>query len=419
MESLNICYLTFISRYTLLSILISFWSCQLEPLPDAVVLSEQEIDLSEVRDSALIDLKKLSLMHVDTTRFPRSWDREKQSLILDPDYIWTSGFYAGCLWKAYAITGDTTWLSKARTYTWAMREQSLNSSTHDLGFMIMNSFGQGVLCEANPAWDSVLLVAAQTLKGRFVPTVGALQSYGSLEARECPVIIDNLMNLELLFWASNQTGDTTFAHIAKQHADFTLQNHQRSDGSIIHVVVWDKEEKKWSDNLPGQGKSENTTWSRGQAWAIYGLGMVYQYTGDVRFLQAAQAAAAYWLNRLPNHEVPFWDFDLAAGDPPFRDASAAVIATVGLLRLADWTDDPRYRSAAKQTFFRLSQAPYRDLSDPFILSHAVGSVPHAHDIDRPLIYADYYYLEALTYLLENEKKAPYLEKNRKAAATNN
>ncbi|MEL6624681.1 MAG: glucuronyl hydrolase [Bacteroidota bacterium] len=416
---MNILSLKLMSRYVLLGVWISLWSCQLKPLPDAVVLSEQEIDLSEVRDSALHDLKKLSHMHVDTTRFPRSWDGKKQSLILDPDYIWTSGFYAGCLWKAYAMTGDTTWLPKARTYTWAMRDQSLNKSTHDLGFMIMNSFGQGVLCEENTAWDSVLLTAAQTLKERFVPAVGAIQSYGSLEERMCPVIIDNLMNLELLFWASRQTGDTTFARIAELHADFSLQNHQRSDGSMIHVIVWDKEEKKWNDDLAGQGKSEKTTWSRGQAWAIYGFGMVYQYTGDVRFLHAAQAAAAYWLNRLPNHEVPFWDFDLVAGDPPFRDASAAAIATVGLLRLADWADDAHYRSAAQQTFIRLSQAPYRDSSDPFILSHAVGSVPHAHDVDRPLIYADYYYLEALTYLLENEKKAPYLEKNRKAAATNN
>ncbi|MEL6133722.1 MAG: hypothetical protein AAFR59_10195, partial [Bacteroidota bacterium] len=391
-------------------------------LPTAEPLKEAQIQAFDVQESllqALDDLRALTILHRDSTTFPRSWDISHQALVTDPDYVWTSGFYAGCLWQAFALSGDSSWLPEARQYTWAMEQQRHNTSTHDLGFMLMNSFGQGLACEERLEWEKVLQEAAVTLSQRFVPSVGAMQSSGPMSSVTCPVIIDNLMNLELLFWASRYTGDQTYFRMAQQHADFSLKNHQRDDGSTVHVVVWDKEETQWKYNLSGQGKTEQTTWSRGQAWAIYGFTMVYQYTRETRFLKAAQKAADYWIGALPHAEVPFWDFDIEAGDPPFRDAAAAAIGAVGLLKLAHATGNEQYFEKGRNTLIRLSLPPYQDPHEPFILSHAVGSVPHTHDVNRPLIYADYYYLEGLTYLLNQEIDVQNLGRNNTAAATIN
>ena len=335
---------------------------------------------------------------------------------------WTSGFWPGNLWYIYEYTQKSSWKKEAENWTNALKANENNKTTHDLGFMMYCSYGNAYRLTGNKQYKDVLIQSAKSLASRFNSNIGCIESWDSRESWDkktfwgFPVIIDNMMNLELLFFASKETGNRDFYDIAVKHAEITMKNHLRPDYSSYHVVDYDTTSGKVLARQTFQGFSDNSTWSRGQAWGIYGFTMVYRETKDKRFLKTAQKMADYFLNHknLPADMVPYWDFNVAERgykadwnylpekrDYKIRDASAAAITSSALFELSRYSsksDSLRYLNAAKHMLSSLSSAQYKadfGANNGFLLKHAVGSFPHNSEIDVPLIYADYYFLEAL------------------------
>jgi unsaturated chondroitin disaccharide hydrolase len=314
---------------------------------------------------------------------------------------WTSGFFPGTLWYLYEHSLDTVLKSAAGRWTVLVEGQKLNSRTHDVGFMINCSFGNGYRITGDLHSKEVLLQAARTLSGRFNPKVGCIKSWDWSPQWAFPVIVDNMMNLELLMWASRNGGGDTLAAIARSHALRTIQNHFRPDGSTFHVVDYDPLTGVVVTRQTHQGAADSSVWARGQAWALYGFTMMYRETRDPRFLGAARRAAGFFLDHLPPDHVPYWDFDAPGIPNEPRDASAAAIAASGLIELSRFCppsgEGYRYRQAATEILSSLCSPKY--LAEPAssygILKHAVGNRPANTEVDVSLVYGDYYFVEAL------------------------
>jgi unsaturated chondroitin disaccharide hydrolase len=337
--------------------------------------------------------------HLDKTTFPRSINADG-SLDLVPSRDWTSGFYPGSLWYMYDYTKDLNWADSAAAWTAGLESVKLNTHTHDLGFVLYSSFGNGLRLTDNPAYAPILLQGAQTLIKRFDPEIGSIRSW-DFKPWQYPVIIDNMMNLELLFWATKYSGDSTFYHIAVKHADTTLKNHFRADNSSYHVVDYDTLTNDVLAKKTHQGNADESAWTRGQAWGLYGFTVMYRETGDQKYLDQAIKIAAFYLNhpRMPEDLIPYWDFDAPNIPDEPRDASAAAITASALLELSKYTPSKNgYFKAAEKMLASLSSSAY--LAKPgtnnnFILMHSTGHMPKGSEIDVPISYADYYYLEAL------------------------
>jgi unsaturated chondroitin disaccharide hydrolase len=311
---------------------------------------------------------------------------------------WTSGFFSGSLWLTYGSTGEPSWRSQAERWQAGLESQRNNTSTHDVGFMVFNSFGNGYKHTGVDAYRHVVLDAAESLASRFSPVVGATRSWGGPSSPSFTVIVDNMMNLELLFWAARNGGNPAFQGMATSHALKTMEHFVRSDGSTYHVVEFDPATGAVQQKRTHQGLSAESTWSRGQAWAIHGFAIAYRETGDPRFLSTARRLADYFITHLPTDKIPFWDFDAAGPGEP-RDSSAAAIAASGLLELARLEPDSgraaSFRAASGAILDSLSAAYLaRGTSDQAILLHGTGSKPH-NDVDRGYVFGDYYYVEAL------------------------
>jgi pectin methylesterase-like acyl-CoA thioesterase len=316
---------------------------------------------------------------------------------------WTSGFFPGTLWYLHKHTKDERLRAQAVRWTLPLADIPAGTFSHDLGFQFNSSFVNAYRFTGEERFRVPALNAARLLANRFNPAVGAIKSWDWMPAnRPFPVIVDNMMNLELLFWGARQPdGDPGWRNIAVQHAHTTLRHHVRPDHSSFHVVVFDPRTGGVLEKITHQGYADSTTWSRGQAWLIYGFTMVYRETGDEVFLAAAQRAADYFIARVPGLEVPCWDFQ--APDCPRtapRDASAGAIAASGLIELSAYVDDTaemRYRTAAGRMLIALSSAPQCAPTDASaaLLPHAVGNHPAGTEIDVGLSYADYYFVEAL------------------------
>jgi unsaturated chondroitin disaccharide hydrolase len=318
-----------------------------------------------------------------------------------PSRDWTSGFFAGEMWLMYQITKDTMWRNKAMKFTALLEQEKFNGTTHDMGFKMFCSFGRGYEITKNPHYRDILLQSAETLIIRFNPEAGCIRSWDhNSDKWDFPVIIDNMMNLELLFWAAKETCDSTYKEIAVSHAVKTLENHFREDFSTFHVVDYDPETGEVNERTTHQGYSSESSWARGQAWGLYGFTMVFRETNDPVFLKQAENIANYILDhpRLPEDFVPYWDFDAPEIPDEPRDASAASVMASALYELAEYSSNrEKYLSAANKMFESLSSDKY--LARPgtnkgFILKHSTGSRPHDSEVDVPLIYADYYYLES-------------------------
>jgi len=345
----------------------------------------------------------------DSVEYPRSTDSVGHWITVKPN-DWTSGFFPGCLWKMYALTKDSSFFHAAEKWTAGLEEQKSNTRTHDVGFIIFCSYGNGYRIQRNDRYRDILLQAAQSLSTRFNPNNGCIRSWDN-KKWEFPVIIDNMMNLELLFWVSKHGGSHKLYEIAVSHALKTAENHFRQDGSTYHVVSYDSTSEEVLERGTQQGYSNESVWSRGQAWALYGFTMAYRETNDERFLRTAQRAADYFTQHLPSDFVPYWDF-LAPNIPhEERDASAASIACSGLFELSDLSNEAsskhKYRRAAEKILASLCKPPYLSMgtNSMGILNHAVGSRPEGTEIDRSLIYGDYYFLEAIErYLATSERR---------------
>jgi len=324
-------------------------------------------------------------------------------------------FFPGLLWQLSNYTGQSSWAGYALNWTAGISSQQYNTGTHDVGFMVLDSFGLGYDLGGISDYRSVVLNAAKSLSTRYNPTVGCTMSWNpGHSCRDDPsvatnfsVIIDNMMNLELLFWAARNGGDPNFKTIAISHADQTRMNHVRTDGSTFHVVDYNPNTGAVVIKCTAQGYHDNSTWSRGQAWCVYGFTMTYRETGLQRFLDTAEACADYFISHLPNTygSVPLWDFDWD-GDTGlhYRDSSAAAIAASGLLELSTFSlsesKAQSYHDAAVQIINSLNSTNYLGLYDQTegVLLHATGAYMSNSEVDVSLIYADYYLLESLRRL---------------------
>ena len=331
---------------------------------------------------------------------PRTLDANG-GLELVPSRDWTSGFFPGILWQLYHFTGEAKWMEAAREATGKLEKEQYNNRTHDMGFKMYCSYGKGFEYTADTAYRNVLIRSAQTLITRFNPAVGCIRSWDhNRDKWGFPVIIDNMMNLELLFAATRLTGDSTFYKIAVAHANTTLKNHFRPDGSTFHVVDYDPETGEVKHRHTHQGYSHASTWARGQAWALYGYTMCYRETGKEEYLQKALETAE-WLRkhpRWPADGVPYWDFDAPDIPEAPRDASAAAVIASALYELDGFAPRSRkFRELADHIVHSLATAytAPAGTNAGFILLHSTGHLPAKSEINVPIVYADYYFLEAI------------------------
>ncbi|MEI6142555.1 MAG: glycoside hydrolase family 88 protein [Mariniphaga sp.] len=314
---------------------------------------------------------------------------------------WTSGFFPGVLWFLYEFTGKPEWEKQARRFTENLENEKMNGATHDMGFKIYDSFGAGYRLTNDLKYKEVILQGARTLSTRFRPVVGCIRSWDhSKDKWSFPVIIDNMMNLELLFEATRMTGDSSFYKIAVTHANTTMKNHFRPDFSSYHVIGYDTITGKVLQKNTHQGYSHESAWARGQAWGLYGFTMCYRETKDPKYLQLAENIAGFILNHpnLPKDLVPYWDFNAPNIPNEPRDVSAAAVIASGLYELSTYSKNGKlYRDKANQIVKNLT-SDYRSPvgeNHGFLLLHSTGSKPSNSEVDVPIIYADYYYLEAL------------------------
>ena len=322
-------------------------------------------------------------------------------------YDWTSGFWPGILWYLYEYTQDSSIKLQAERFTsYLYPVLDKRVGNHDLGFMMYCSLGNAYRLTGKEEYKNMLLRAADSLSTLFDKRVGTIHSWpGMRKQKGWPhnTIIDNMMNIELLFWASQHSDSKTYYDIAYTHALTTARNHFRDDYTTCHVVVYDTINGSRISQLTHQGYSNTSMWARGQAWAIYGFTMCYRETGNPLFLQVAQRAADVYLKRLPSDSyVPYWDFDAPSIPDEPRDASAAAVVSSALLELSTYVDKKKsetYFGSAVKMIEELSSPAYRsgDVNYSFLL-HSTGHKPNGSEVDASIIYADYYYIEALIRL---------------------
>ena len=333
---------------------------------------------------------------------PKTINTETGELITSDSGWWCSGFFPGLLWYLYEYTNEADLQSLAVAYTDRVEKEQYNTGTHDLGFMLYCPYGNALKLAENQAYVDILLTGTKSLCTRFNPAVGLIKSWDH-GTWQFPVIIDNMMNLEMLMWAYKNSGDPSFLKIAELHADVTMANHFRADNSSYHVVDYDSITGAVLKKQTAQGAFDESIWSRGQAWGLYGYSMMYRETGNEAYLEQAKKIAALMIDHvnMPADMVPYWDY-LAPNIPnEKRDASAAAVMASALIEMSGFVD-----AGLKAKYLQVAETQLRTLASPeylaevgtnggFILKHSVGAIPYNSEIDVPLTYADYYFVEAL------------------------
>jgi rhamnogalacturonyl hydrolase YesR len=366
------------------------------PSVDAIVQDRLESSLQhyELMAASLID---------QPDKLPRTID-EQGNLLTSSSGGWTSGFVPGSLWYLYEHSENPALLDYAKTYTARVEKEKYNKGTHDLGFMLYCSFGNGFRITGDTTYRNILLTGAESLASRFNPRIGCIKSWDhNGDKWQFPVIIDNMMNLEFLFWASKVSGNSKYRDICISHADKTIENHFRPDFSSYHVVSYDTITGQAEKKNTHQGYNDESAWARGQAWGLYGFVVMYRETGDTKYLEQAKQIAAFILNHpnLPADKIPYWDFNAPNIPDALRDASAGAIIASALIELSGYVD-----ATLAKNYTDVAQTQIRTLSSPeyfaekgtngnFILKHSVGHLLGNSEVDVPLTYADYYYIEAL------------------------
>ncbi len=385
-------------KYLCCTLFISFIGCRANPV----------FNPSENLDYCLAQASKtLQTIPPEDSLLPRNIDRDKTDWHFVPDTDWTSGFWPGILWLLYEHTGDEKWRMEANRFTRLLTPLSARPAhDHDLGFQMYCSFGNGYRLTQNPEYKAILLRTADTLATLFNPRVGTILSWPGMKKdknRPHNTIIDNMMNLELLFWASKNGGPYSLYDIAVRHAETTMKNQFRPDFSTYHAILYNDSTGARIKGQTHQGYADESMWARGQAWAIYGYTMTYRETRDPKFLEVAQNAANLYLKRLPEDMIPYWDFDAPNIPNEPKDASAAAITASALLELSTLVSDKgiakNYYEKAVKILAGISSEKYqsRGKNSAFLL-HCTGHKPAGTEIDASMIYGDYYYLEALLRL---------------------
>lgn len=383
-------------------LLILIMACQpntpTQSKTDQVLWAELEDQLGSFVQS--VDVENKTAYDDGNIRSPRTLENGELKLVTGND--WCSGFFAGCLWFMYEETGSEKWKSDAQKYTVFLKDQQWNDRTHDMGFKMYCTYGNGYRITGDSTYRDILIQSANTLISRFNPKVGCIRSWDhNQEKWQFPVIIDNMMNLELLFWATRETGDSVYSKIAERHAITTLKNHFRPDYSCYHVVGYDPQTGAVMQRNTHQGYSDESAWTRGQAWALYGYTMVYRETSNPVFLEQAKGIAGFLFSHpnMPKDLIPYWDFNAPGIPNEPRDVSAATVIASALLELEKYVPEKAadYHAKANGILTNLTEK-YRSKpgeNKGFLLGHSTGSKPHDSEVDVPIIYADYYYLEAL------------------------
>lgn len=333
---------------------------------------------------------------------PRSFNAEGE-LVTAKSSWWTSGFYPGCLWYLYEYSQDPQMLEAAKMMTDRVEREKYTTTNHDVGFMIGCSFGNGLRLTNDERYREVMITAAKSLSTRYRPNIGLIQSWNSRNGWQCPVIIDNMMNLELLMDAFQMTGDSSFYKIATTHADSTMKHHYRPDYSSYHVVSFDTISGAVEVKQTHQGYADESAWARGQAWGLYGYTVMYRETKQDKYLQHAIKIADFLIHHpnMPEDKIPYWDFNAPDIPDAKRDASAGSIMASALIELSGYVDEARkneYLQVAEKQILTLSSPAYlakKGENGNFILLHGVGHLPGKSEVDVPLTYGDYYYIEAM------------------------
>ncbi|MGQ1786095.1 glycoside hydrolase family 88 protein [Saccharicrinis sp. GN24d3] len=364
----------------------------------------QELDTKVSLDYCLEQVTKSIGQTQYADSFPRNIDPGKKEWNYVGVKDWTSGFYPGVLWYAYEYTGNEEILKQAKKFTEPIKYIAFNKAyDHDIGFQVYCSFGNGYRLTGNKAYKEVMLAAADTLATLYNPHVGTIHSWPRKKEYSHNTIIDNMMNLELLFWASKNGGGQQLYQMAESHAEVTMKNIVRSDNAVYHVGDFDKETGEFIKGHTHQGYADESMWARGQTWGIYGFAIASRETGRKDFLETSKKLADHFLERMPEDGIPFWDFDDPRIPKAPKDASAAAIAACGMLELSNQVEERelahKYKNAAETLLSTLSSDKYwsRETNNAILL-HSTGNHPRNSEIDVPIIYADYYFMEALLRL---------------------
>ncbi|HAM99901.1 MAG TPA: glucuronyl hydrolase [Marinilabiliales bacterium] len=336
-------------------------------------------------------------LNVPDSLFPRTYIDGQVKLV--SIYDWTSGFYPASLWYLFQYSKDTLFLNNAKKFTSFLEPLKHYKGTHDLGFMIFCPYGNGYKITGDTSYLEVILETSKSLASRFNPKVGLIKSWDH-NHWQYPVIIDNMMNLELLCQASKLNNDSMFYHIAATHANITLKNHFRPDNSTFHLVNYDTLTGAVINKQTVQGYSDSSSWARGQSWGLYGFTVMFRETGDSTYLKKACQMADYLIRHpnLPSDAIPYWDYNAPKIPNEPRDVSAAAIMASALIELHEYAPTIAYLEHAKTIIRSLSSANYlakTGTNGHFILMHATGHLPANSEIDVPINYADYYFIEAL------------------------
>ncbi len=385
-----------------------------EPVAEVVTENSVNIDLQKQLDDCENQLEIAVPKLTDLTKHPRliETNATEWKEVANNKLIWTSGFYPGILWYAYDVTGNKKWKDEAIKRTEVFEDFKNITEHHDIGFMMFPAYGLGYEIGQKKEYKDVLLASAQSLASRFNPKVGTIRSWSNKmhpRWQQHITIIDNMLNLELLFWAAKNGGDQKYYDIAVKHAQTTMKNHFREDLTSWHVIEYDSINGNILNRHTKQGFADDSRWSRGQAWGVYGYTLVYKETKDKKFLHFAQKITDKYLSLLPEDMVPCWDFDVANDPKEEKDASAAAVVASALLDLStlveNKADQERYYNAAIKMLKSLGSSNYSGVgkADSFLL-HSTGAKSLGHEIDVALIYADYYYIEALARLKKMQEK---------------
>lgn len=345
---------------------------------------------------------KVLMGKIPPDRMPKTYNVYTDKLETSDSKWWTSGFYPGTLFYLYEFSHDTSILHEAVRRLNLLEKEQFNKGTHDLGFMMYCSFGNARRALDTKSYDEILINSARSLSTRFNPKVGCIRSWDNVKWKY-PVIIDNMMNLELLFWATHASGDSSFYKIAVTHANTTMKNHFRRDFSSFHVVDYDTATGEVLARQTAQGFSDSSAWARGQSWGLYGYTVMYRSTRDPRYLSQAEHIAHFILTNpnLPADKIPVWDYNAPEGQRALRDVSAGAILASALIELSRYVSPEKgreYLDVAEQIIVSLSSVNYHAVvgsNGGFILKHSVGHLPARSEVDVPLTYADYYFVEAM------------------------
>jgi unsaturated chondroitin disaccharide hydrolase len=362
-------------------------------------------DLQHKIDKNFIDgtaQYKMMMKQLPPDRFPKTYHPTTARFETSNSGWWCSGFYPGTLLYLFEKTKDQALYTEAMRILKPLEKEQFNTTTHDLGFMMFCSFGHANRLAPQSEYNQILLNSARSLSSRFNPKVKAIKSWDA-KSSDYLVIIDNMMNLELLFWATRFSGDSAFYKIAVTHANTTIENHYRPDFSSWHVINYHPETGAVQEKRTAQGYSNESAWARGQAWGLYGFTVMYRETKNRKYLDHAKRVADFLLDHpnLPADKIPYWDFNAPDIPNALRDASAGAIMASALLELSGYVDTEagkKYFKNAEMMITTLSSDKYKapeGTNGGFILQHSVGHLPQKSEVDVPLTYADYYFVEAM------------------------